>query len=183
MSRFLAIASALIIVPLFAEAGAAQTSGGTQGGIVGGVTQPPPAPPPPIRVGSGIRPPRKVKDVRPVYPAVAQSARVQGVVVIEATIRADGTVAETKVVRSIPLLDQAAVDAVRQWVFEPTLVNGVAVPVITIVTVNFSPIRVDQLEDYRSSRHRDSGDRSSDPVRDADRSGEPRRIGHGAGAR
>ncbi|HET9833220.1 MAG TPA: energy transducer TonB, partial [Vicinamibacterales bacterium] len=64
----------------------------------------------PVRVGGPIAPPRKVKDVRPVYPPIAQSARVQGVVIIEATIGPDGHVAEARVLRSIPLLDQAALD-------------------------------------------------------------------------
>jgi protein TonB len=80
----------------------------------------------------------RVKNVNPVYPSIAQSARVQGVVIIEATIGVDGRVQDTKVLRSIPLLDQAAVDAVRQWTYTPTLLNGVPVPVIMTVTVNFT---------------------------------------------
>ena len=58
--------------------------------------------------------------------------------IIEATIDQGGKVTETRVLRSIPLLDQAALDAVRQWEYEPTLLNGVAVPVIMTVTVNFT---------------------------------------------
>ena len=85
-----------------------------------------------------IGPPNKLKDVRPVYPPIAQSARVSGVVIIEATIGADGRVKDAKVLRSIPLLDQAALDAVKQWQFTPTLLNGVPVPVIMTVTVNFT---------------------------------------------
>jgi periplasmic protein TonB len=73
-----------------------------------------------------------------VYPSIAQSARVQGVVIVEATIGPDGKVSDARVLRSIPLLDQAALDAVRQWVFTPTLLNGVPVPVIMTVTVNFT---------------------------------------------
>ncbi len=92
----------------------------------------------PVRVGGNIRPPTKVKDVRPVYPSIAQSARVQGVVIIEATIGPDGKVKDARVLRSIPLLDQAALEAVRQWEFTPTLLNGVPVPVIMTVTVNFT---------------------------------------------
>ena len=72
------------------------------------------------------------------YPAIAQSARVQGVVIIEATIGPDGAVQDAKVLRSIPLLDAAALDAVKQWEFTPTLLNGVPVPVIMTVTVNFT---------------------------------------------
>jgi TonB family protein len=91
-----------------------------------------------IRVGGNIKPPTKVIDVKPVYPEVAQTARVQGVVICEVLVRPDGTVADVRVLRSIPLLDQAAFDAVRQWVFTPTLLNGNAVPVIMTVTVNFT---------------------------------------------
>ena len=85
-----------------------------------------------------FRSPQKTRDVRPVYPPIAQSARVQGIVIIEATIGPDGAVKDAKVLRSIPLLDQAALDAVRQWVFTPTLLNGVPVPVIMTVTVQFT---------------------------------------------
>ncbi len=98
----------------------------------------PPPPPAAVRVGGNIPQPTKIVDVKPVYPAIAQSARVQGVVIVEATIAPDGTIQDAKVLRSIPLLDQAAVDAVRLWRFTPTLLNGVPVPVIMTVTVNFS---------------------------------------------
>ncbi|HOQ62073.1 MAG TPA: energy transducer TonB, partial [Vicinamibacterales bacterium] len=116
--------------------------GGVVGGVVGGLPEAPPPPPPPpmapVRVGGNIRPPTKIKNVNPVYPSIAQSARVQGVVIVEATIGPDGRVSDARVLRSIPLLDQAALDAVRQWVFTPTLLNGVPVPVIMTVTVNFT---------------------------------------------
>ena len=92
-----------------------------------------------VRIGGQIKPPTKIKDVKPVYPAIAKSARVAGVVTIEATIGPDGTVIDAKVVRSIPLLDQAALDAVRQWEYTPTLLNGVPVPVLVTVTINFKP--------------------------------------------
>jgi TonB family protein len=92
----------------------------------------------PVRVGGQIGPPVKVKDVRPVYPAIAQSARVQGVVIIEATIGVDGHVQDAKILRSIPLLDAAALDAVRQWEFTVTNLNGAPVPVVMTVTVNFT---------------------------------------------
>jgi TonB family protein len=92
----------------------------------------------PLRIGGQIKPPTRVKDVKPIYPAIAQSANVTGAVTIEATIGVDGKVADAKVVRSIPLLDQAALDAVRQWEYMPTLLNGVPVPVVTMVTVNFT---------------------------------------------
>jgi protein TonB len=116
--------------------------GGVVGGVVGGLPEAPPPPPPPptapVRVGGNIKQPTKTKDVKPIYPPIAQSARVQGVVIIEATIGPDGRVKEAKVLRSIPLLDQAALDAVKQWQFTPTLLNGVPVPVIITVSVNFT---------------------------------------------
>ena len=91
-----------------------------------------------LRVGGNIKPPMKIRDVRPVYPAEALAARVMGVVIIEARIEPDGSVGNAQVLRSIPLLDQAAIDAVMQWRFTPTLVNGQAVPLVMTVTVNFT---------------------------------------------
>jgi TonB family protein len=92
----------------------------------------------PVRVGSTIAPPMKVRDVPPQYPPDAREARVQGVVILETTISEAGQVTEARVLRSIPMLDQAAIDAVRQWEFQPTVLNGRAVPVIMVVTVQFS---------------------------------------------
>jgi len=91
-----------------------------------------------VRIGGQIKAPTKIKDVKPVYPAIAQSARIAGVVTIEATIGPDGKVIDAKVLRSIPLLDEAALDAVRQWEYTPTLLNGVPVPVLVTVTINFT---------------------------------------------
>ncbi|MCY4058444.1 MAG: TonB family protein, partial [Gammaproteobacteria bacterium] len=91
----------------------------------------------PVRVGGDIPPPVKIRDVRPVYPPVAQSARVQGVVILEATINPLGEVVDVRVLRSVPLLDEAAIEAVRQWRYTPTVLNGVPVPVMFTVTVNF----------------------------------------------
>ena len=90
-----------------------------------------------VRVGGKIEAPIKMNDVQPIYPAIARSAHVAGAVTIEATIGTDGKVIDAKVVRSIPLLDQAALDAVRQWEYRPTFLNGVPVPVLVTVTVNF----------------------------------------------
>lgn len=103
----------------------------------------PPAPPPvrrqePLRPGGLIKYPAKVHHVPPIYPRIAQDARVSGIVILEAIIGVDGRVQDVRVVRSKPLLDQAAIDAVRQWRFTPTLLNGVPVPVILTVTVNFA---------------------------------------------
>ena len=94
----------------------------------------------PLRIGGNIRAPRKIKDAKPVYPAIARSAGVGGAVTIEATIGPDGKVADAKVVRSIPLLDQAALDAVRQWEYTPSLLNGVPVPVLMTITINFTRV-------------------------------------------
>jgi len=90
-----------------------------------------------VRVGGKIRPPTKIKNVTPVYPAAAKSANVAGMVIIEATIGGDGKVIAAKVLRSVPMLDEAALDAVRQWEFTPTLLNGAPVPIVMTVTVNF----------------------------------------------
>ena len=124
--------AAIIIIPLLAVEGLPEVPS-----MMAFVAVPPP-PSAPVRVGGNIKPPTKTRDVRPQYPPIAQSARVQGIVIIEATIGPNGRVQEAKVLRSIPLLDQAALDAVRQWEFTPTLLNGVPVPVIMTVTVQFT---------------------------------------------
>lgn len=108
---------------------------------IAGSAPPPPPPPPvqgPIHLHSGIRAPQKIVDVAPVYPAFAQQARKEGVVILETVIDAHGGVESVRVLRSVALLDQAAVDAVRQWRFTPALLNGQAVPVVMTVTVNFT---------------------------------------------
>lgn len=114
--------------------------GGVPGGVVGGVVGGLPEAPPPVqavRVGGSIKEPKKLKHVNPVYPDIAKRARVQGIVIMEVTLSPQGKVTDAKVLRGIPLLDQAAIDAVKQWVYTPTLLNGVPVPVIMTVTVNF----------------------------------------------
>jgi protein TonB len=125
---------------------------GLSDGIVGGppssidgvgivaALPPPPAPEPiaPIRLHSGMKAPVKIADVAPVYPALARNARIQGVVILEAVLNPQGGVESVRVLRSIPQLDQAAVDAVRQWRFTPALLNGQPVPVVMTVTVNFN---------------------------------------------
>jgi TonB family protein len=90
-----------------------------------------------VRVGGNIAPPTRTHLVDPVYPETARASGVQGVVILEAVIGPDGAVSNARVLRSIPPLDAAAVDAVRQWRYTPTLVNGVPTPVIMTVTVNF----------------------------------------------
>ena len=92
----------------------------------------------PLRIGGQIQAPQKIKDVKAMYPAMAKSAGVAGTVTIEATIGPDGKVIDATVLRSIPLLDQAALDAVRLWEYTPSLLNGVPVPVLVTVTINFT---------------------------------------------
>ena len=84
---------------------------------------------------------RKVLDVAPVYPQAAEAAGVEGVVLVEVTVETDGSVADARIVRSIPLLDQAALDAVKQWKYERVSVNGVPTPITATVAVSFSPER------------------------------------------
>lgn len=111
--------------------------GGVVGGIVGGIEAAPPPPPQVVRVGGVIREPRKVRDVPPVYPRVALAARIQGVVILECTISPQGRVEGVQVLKGVPTLDEAAVAAVKQWAYTPTLLSGVPVGVVMTVTVNF----------------------------------------------
>lgn len=118
------------------------TADGVTGGVAGGsgngssiVTQTANGP---FRVGDGIARPRKIKDVRPVYPPAAMAARSRGNVLIEATIGTDGKVHDARVLQSVAVFDQAALDAVRQWEFEPSRVNGEAVAVRMIIVVTFT---------------------------------------------
>ena len=99
---------------------------------------PPPAVPVKVRVGGSIQQLRKIRHVNPAYPQIAQDARVEGVVIIEATIGPDGRVQAAKILKSIALLDQPAFEAVQQWEFTPTLLNSVPVSVVMTVTVNFT---------------------------------------------
>jgi TonB family protein len=89
----------------------------------------------PIRVGGQIRAPKRTKDVPPTCPA---GVALSGVVILEATIGVDGKVTDVKVLRSIPQLDQSAIDAVRQWEFTPTLLNGSPTPVIMVITATYT---------------------------------------------
>ena len=122
------------------DCGACGLPGNPIGPAVAAAPPPPaiaPTPQAPIRLHSGIRAPQRIVNVTPAYPALARLAHIEGVVIIEATIDEQGNVVRTQVLRSIPQLDAAAVDAVRQWKFSPTLLNGVPVPIVMTVTVNF----------------------------------------------
>ena len=119
--------------------------GGVPGGIVGGLTSdiPPPPPPPqvergPIRTGGALLVPALVRRVAPMYPDLAMRAQVHGVVILEAVVDRDGRVEDVKVLRSIPLLDAAAVEAVRQWQYSPLFLNGKPERFIVTVTVSFN---------------------------------------------
>jgi protein TonB len=127
--------------------------GGIPGGVVGGVVgglgtdlpAPPPPPPPrtpevrePVRVGGELKVPALIERVEPEYPALAVRAQVLGVVILEAVVGREGRVEDVRVLRSIPLLDNAAVAAVRQWRYSPLLLNGVPERFVLTVTVNFS---------------------------------------------
>jgi protein TonB len=130
-------------VPAGVEVGGATdgVSGGVPGGTGSGPSVEPaqqPAATGPFRVGNGIDRPRKIKDVKPVYPLPALRAQIGGNILIEATIGVDGKVHDARVVKSIALLDQAALEAVRQWEFEPSRRNGVPVAVTMVIVVSFA---------------------------------------------
>jgi TonB family protein len=119
--------------------------GGQRGGAQDGNTPPPPPPPPPganngpIRVGGDVAQSNIIYKVNPQYPPEARQARIEGVVILSVVIAKDGPVSDVKIISaSSPLLLPGVVDAVRQWVYKPTLLNGEPVEVITTVTVNFS---------------------------------------------
>jgi protein TonB len=97
-----------------------------------------PAPVKTVRTGGDIRAPERVTYVAPAYPPIALTARVQGMVIIEATIDTSGQVQNARVLRSdSPLFNEPALSAVRQWTYTPTLLNGVPVNVVMTVTVQF----------------------------------------------
>lgn len=117
-------------------------AGGVLGGIIGGVGSN--LPPPPkegpkrIRVGGQVQTAKLVNKVQPIYPALAKQARIQGTVRLQAVIAKDGSVVELQVLSGHPLLVQAALDAVRQWRYQPTLLNGEPVEVVTTIDVVFT---------------------------------------------
>jgi len=92
---------------------------------------------PVVRAAGDVKPPKLVRRIEPDYPEIARQARVEGVVILEATTDVFGRVTGVRMLRSLPLLDAAAVDAVRQWVYEPMVINGRPRPVTFTVTVRF----------------------------------------------
>ena len=126
--------------------------GGSLGGVIGGIISstplvappPPPVkkkpPPPPkrIRVGGSVQRANLIRQVRPVYPPLARQARIQGTVKLTAIIAKDGSIQKLEVMGGHPLLIPAALSAVKQWRYKPTLLNGQPVEVVTQVDVNFT---------------------------------------------
>lgn len=121
--------------------------GGVLGGILGGIGHaPPPAPPRPTpvahkgpyRVGGKVQAPRLIRQVQPEYPPLAKQARIQGDVVIDSVIDAEGRVTEMKVVSGSPLLVRSAIQALGRWRYQPTLLNGQPVAVDMLVTLHFT---------------------------------------------
>ncbi len=130
-------------------------AGGTAGGIIGGIigAAPTAAPPPPppvvkeapkpvtpqrIRVGGNVQQAKLVRQPKPVYPPLAKQARIQGVVKLNAIIGKDGTIQNLTQVSGHPLLVPSAMEAVKQWIYQPTLLNGEAVEVVTQIDVIFT---------------------------------------------
>ncbi|MBL8232104.1 MAG: energy transducer TonB [Bryobacterales bacterium] len=130
--------------------------GGTPGGVIGGIigavpsAAPPPPPPPPvkkeekpptpqrIRVGGNVQSAKLVRQPKPVYPPLAKQARIQGTVKFQAIIGKDGTIQNLQLISGHPLLVPSATEAVKQWVYQPTLLNGEPVEVVTQIDVNFT---------------------------------------------
>jgi periplasmic protein TonB len=121
-------------------------AGGVIGGIIGGVKAAPPPPkeepkpatPQRIRVGGNVQAANLIRKVTPQYPPLAKQARVQGTVRFQAIIGKDGTIQNLQLVTGHPLLVPAATEAVKQWLYKPTLLNGEPVEVITQIDVNFT---------------------------------------------
>jgi protein TonB len=117
--------------------------GGVPGGVVGGVVGglPTEAPPPParvVRIGGQIAQPKLIRQVKPVYPDLAVQSRVSALVILEAEVDTRGHVKTVKVLRGHPLFDEAAIEAVKQWRYQPLLLNGEPTGFILTVTVNFN---------------------------------------------
>jgi protein TonB len=126
-------------------------AGGVLGGIIGSVPSAAPPPPPPpkkeepkpvtpqrIKVGGNVQSAKLVRQPRPNYPPLAKQARISGVVKLSAVIAKDGTIRELQTISGHPLLVPAALEAVKQWVYQPTLLNGEPVEVQTQIDVNFT---------------------------------------------
>jgi periplasmic protein TonB len=128
--------------------GSLDAGGGLLGSVLGGGAAAPPPPPPQkkveaatpqrIRVGGNVQQAKLVRQPKPVYPPLAKQARIQGVVKLNAIISKDGTIQNLSVISGHPLLVPSAMEAVKQWVYAPTLLNGEPVEVVTQIDVNFT---------------------------------------------
>ena len=127
------------------------SAGGQLGGVIGGIVSstpvaaPPPPPPPPkpetpkrINVGGNVQAAKAISRPQPMYPQLARQARIQGTVHLEAVIDETGKITDLRVISGHPLLVQAALDAVRQWRYQPTILNNTPVQVQTTIDVNFT---------------------------------------------
>jgi TonB family protein len=115
-----------------------KTSVSTESGILGKDQSPP------VKAVGEIKPPKLIKKVEPIYPEAAKKDKIQGIVIIEATTDIYGRVVNTEILRSVPELDQAAIDAVKQWVYEPMIIDGEPRGVVFTVTCTFKldePVR------------------------------------------
>ena len=113
--------------------------GGVVGGVVGGLPETAPPPPPRVvRIGGQLAPPKLIRKVDPVYPELALQSHVRALVILEAEVDVSGQVRTVKVLRGHPLLDDAAIQAVQQWRYQPLLYNGEPTAFVLSVTVNFN---------------------------------------------
>ena len=118
--------------------------GGSVGGVLGGIVSSVPAlvpkmaTPQKVRAPSGFAQGNLIHDVQPSYPPLARLSHIQGMVVLQAVIGKDGTIQNLQLISGHPMLVQSATDAVKQWVYRPTLLNGEPVEVITQIDVNFT---------------------------------------------
>jgi protein TonB len=112
--------------------------GGVVGGIVGGLPAEAPAPKNIVRIGGKIQAPKKVHHVSPEYPQLAAQAHLSAIIILEAQVNTRGQVESVRVLRGAPLFDEPAVAAVKQWRYQPLLLNGVPTDFILTVTVVFN---------------------------------------------
>ena len=134
-----ASAPAVVRVPIYFDVVGRRTSFGSIRPMSGYPPEVIAVPPTDIlKVGGVIAAPKRLVGVPPSYPDDAAQAKVQGAVVLDVVIDAEGVPTDVQVAKGVPMLDAAAIEAVRQWRYEPTLMNGVPVPIAMTVTVNFT---------------------------------------------
>ncbi len=118
------------------------SAGGVLGGIIGGTGGGMPPPPKPtqsrVRIGGNVQAAKMIRQIQPLYPQIAKTAHVQGTVMLHAIIAKDGSVQELQYISGPALLMRSAMDAVRQWKYQPTLLNGEPVEVDTTISVVFT---------------------------------------------